>query len=214
MERVQVVLKSEGRPLGADVELWQGPDSAPERIRVHTEDGSLHPFNAVIETPRGPNTIAVRNTHHQEFPIEACVVTNAVDNGSFGVLDLALKSIPKVIEGGALSTFPIAPNVESVQVLLMTDGRPLHAEIELFQGPENGKQVIELHTEDGHDRPFFAVIECPGNGNTLRVLNTAHMECPLSAWIEPYNFQNLDSEPIIGGTSAFMTDDMQLSREW
>ena len=31
------------------------------QVRVYIEDGKLRPFNAVIETPRGPNTVTVRN---------------------------------------------------------------------------------------------------------------------------------------------------------
>ena len=61
VEQVQVVLSSEGRPLDADLELWHGPDNTPCKLRVYVEDGHIRPFNAVIATPRGPNTIAIRN---------------------------------------------------------------------------------------------------------------------------------------------------------
>ena len=59
--QVQVVLSTEGRPLDAVIELWQGPDNTPCSMRVYVENGQTRPFSAVIETPRGPNTVAIRN---------------------------------------------------------------------------------------------------------------------------------------------------------
>jgi hypothetical protein len=189
VERVQVLLKTDGRPLNCNVDLWQGPDNTPERIGIYIEDGSVRPFCAVIETPRGPNSIAIRNTAQLEFPIAACVEADDIDdaNGLSAVTRaLAEKTIPQTIQGGAIRSYSFAPQVESVQILLKTDGRPLNARIELLQGPNNNKQVVELYTEDGLERPFFAVIETPGSGNVVRVLNTAPVEFPIVARVEPY----------------------------
>ena len=44
-------------------------------------------------------------------------------------------------------------------------------------------QVIELYSENGLDRPFFATFATPFSGNVVRVLNTGPMEYPLTASI-------------------------------
>jgi len=78
VEQVQVVLSTEGRPLDADIELWHGPDNTPVKMRAYVENGQLRPFSAVIETPRGPNTVAIRNIGQIEFPIAASVVADDI----------------------------------------------------------------------------------------------------------------------------------------
>jgi hypothetical protein len=201
VEQVQVVLSTEGRPLDADIELWHGPDNTPCKMRVYVENGQLRPFSAVIETPRGPNTVAIRNIGQIEFPIAATVVADDVDVPS---ADCAASSM--IVQGGALRTYPFDPSVDSVQVLLSTDGRPLNARIELLQGPNNNKQVIELYTEDGCDRPFFCVLETPGSGNVVRIVNTAPVEFPMTAAVVPNSINAEMSgggDVVIGGDARW-----------
>lgn len=204
VERLQVVLTTAGRPLDADIELWQGPDNCPVKMRTYVEDGSIRPFTALIETPRGPSTCAIRNIGEMEFPFAATVTASeiiALPN------DMAYESL-MTIQGGALRTYPFDPTVDSIQVLLKTDGRPLNARIELLQGPNNNKQVIELYTEDGLDRPFFCVLGSPGAGNVVRVVNTAPIEFPLQAAIvpnrimDPYE-QDVNAGVVIGGDTGW-----------
>jgi len=181
VERVQVVLKTDGRPMDADVELWCGPDNNPHKLRVYVENGEYRPFSTVLETPRGPNTIAVRNIGQLEFPIAAQIDAVPSDGPLARFEEQAM-----TIQGGALKTYPFAPNVDSVEVLLRTDGRPLKARIELLQGPNNNKQVIEIYTEDGADRPFYTVLQTPGSGNVVRIVNTATVEFPMTASISAF----------------------------
>merc|ERR1712179_671399 len=117
----------------------------------------------------------------------------------------------RTIQGGALRTYPFDTTVDSVQILLTTDGRPLNARIELLQGPNTNKEVIELYTEDGLDRPFYAIIETPeARGTVVRLVNTAPIEFPLSAAVEPFmisTFADAPLEPVLGGDeqAAFMS---------
>jgi hypothetical protein len=187
-ERLQVSMRTEGRPLNANIELWQGPDNTPQKLNIYIEDGDLRPLNAVIETPRGPNSVAIYNTGQLEFPFEACVEADMPDAVGIALSGLEPGSL-RTVQGGALKSYPFAPPVESVQVILRTDGRPLNARIELLQGPNNQKQVMDIYTEDGMERPFFAVVETPGTGNVVRILNTAPMEYPMMASVEPYRVE-------------------------
>jgi len=188
VDSVQVFMKTEGTPLTANVELWHGPDSTPHKMAVYLEDGDFRPFSAVIATPRfNANSVSIRNTQTLEYPIEAAVEPD------YESLDEITRNIgedvPKIMQGGAIHTVPFPPSVASVAVLLRTDGRPLNARIELLQGPNNNKQVVEVYTEDGIEHPFFAVIETPGIGNVIRIVNTGTVEFPITAVVEPYTVE-------------------------
>jgi hypothetical protein len=205
VKRVQVFLKTEGRPLNADIDLWQGPDNTPQKMRVYVEDGEARSFNAVIETPFGHNAVAIRNTGQLEFPLEGCVEA--------GIDDLPVtqrfsaQTSAKIIQGGAIKTYPFSAYAENVKVLLKTDGRPLNARIELLQGPNNNKQVVEVYTEDGLMRPFFMVLETPGVNNVVRIVNTAPVEFPMTAAVEAYPLEPtmVNDDTIARGGPAWET---------
>jgi hypothetical protein len=173
-------------------------------MKVYVEDGAQRTFSAFVDTPRSPNTIAIRNTGHLEFPLYACVGPDR-DAGAVA-LDLVAQSKSETIQGGALRTYPFDPSVNSVIVLLRTDGRPLNARIELLQGPNNNKQVLELYTEDGMERPFYAVIESPGSGNVVRIVNTAPVEFPMTATVAAYEVGSQDD--------AFSNDGVMVGHNW
>ena len=181
VEQVQVMLTTAGRPLDASVELWQGSGNIPCKMRVWIENGRLRPFTAVLATPRSPTTVAIRNVGQMEFPFDAQVVANTVANPSVECLASA-----KTLQGGATVSYHFDPSVESVQVLLKSEGMPLNARIELIQGPDNNREVIELYTDDGSDRPFFCFLETPGYGSVVRILNTGPIAFPITASVVPH----------------------------
>jgi hypothetical protein len=196
VEQMQVFLSTEGRQLNAGIELWNGPYGTPCTMHVYVENGLLRPFRAVIQTPHGPNTVAIRNDDGQnESPLTAKVLADNVDTPS------ASSTSSTTIEGGGLHSYPLKQSVDSVQILLKTGGWALNARIELIQGRSNSssssKQVVDLHTEDGRDRPFFCFLETPGSDNVVRVVNTAPAEFCMTAAVAPHTI-NHDVTPSAG----------------
>jgi hypothetical protein len=200
VRRLHVLMKTDGRPLDANVEVWNGPDNIPQKMKVYLEDGGRNTFSTFIDTPRAPNTVAIRNTGPLAFPLQACVGPDY--EAGERALDILERSRGRVIQGGALLTYPFDPAVDSVAVMLRSDGRPLNARIELIQGPSNNKQVMEIYTDDGYDRPFYALIQTPGPGSVVRIVNTAPVEFPITASVEAFEVGlpgNYDYDGVILG---------------
>ena len=93
-------------------------------------------------------------------------------------------------------TFSFERNVDSVQVLIESNGLACQARIEVTYDRNNNnqycddeiQQVVELQIEDGKERPFFAVIETPMRcPSKVRVTNLdPYSAFPLTACVEPY----------------------------
>lgn len=187
--RVKLSLRSEGRPLTSEVELWVGPNYTPMKVKVYSEDGNLRPFNCIVETPHASNTIAVYNTADMEFPFYANLEeyqpghTHGIATAA---AELAETTIPRIVQGGSITSYPFPPEVASVQFLLKTDGRNLKARVELMHGPNNDKQVMEFYSSDGYQRPFYCIVETPGSGNVVRMINENSMEFPFFCTIAPF----------------------------
>ncbi len=223
VDRVSVMLNNNGVPLSATVEVWQGPESTPMRLQVASDDGLTYPFSAVLETPNKHNSIAVRNMSPMEFNMGACVVADVEDakvggnkQAGQGAVVQALSDLGEtyVVHGdNGIESFQFEDTVESVQVLLETDGRPLHARVELVQSSDDSKQVIDIMSENGLDQPFFAVIDTPtlamGAGATVRVINTAPSTVfPLTCKVEPYLVTDDYVPPIAQETKIDTSDDL------
>ena len=200
VERVEVLMKTNGRPLNAEAQLWQGHHNDPQKIKVYIEDGAERSFRATFEAPGSSNSIAIRNTASQEYPLIAGVEADfggAASTGSPADI-LSSMSEERIVQGGAVYTLPFEPEVESIQVMLQSDGRPMNAVVELLQGPNNIKQTMEIYSENGCDRPLYVIMDSPGTGNVVRIKNIATVEYPLYAFIEPY----LVNEDFVEGSTG------------
>lgn len=207
-------IESDGRPLDVEMELWDGPNNTPTRVKMYSEDGRMRPMNILTENPqrgRG-NTMSVRNTGPMEFPINAGI--NSMGGGpatmtpsgippSGGLAgsegayvterDLAGFTRPsspsmargETVQGGALRTFPLDYSVEAVQVTITSEGLPVNAKVELWGTSSHIKQLAEVYNDNGQTRPFAAIIDVPGGSNTIAVYNTGPMEYPIRVVVEP-----------------------------
>jgi len=204
VENVQVILSTEGSQLDAEIELWQGQDNVPSKMRVYSENGLIRPFSVVIATPANSTmqaadttsdakTVAIRNIGPIELPFAANVFAHEIDTPSHEA-----KTSLLTMQGGDLRTYPVQPDVDSVQVLIETDGRPLNAKIELIHGPEHTTQVIELYSEQGTRRPFFCILETPESNNVVRIMNSSPIDFPMTASVVP-SAKNTNRKPYVGG---------------
>jgi len=211
IDMVQVHMKTDGRPMNANVELWQGPDNVPQKVAVYVEDGRARPFRCFLATPYSGNSVSIRNTNTLEYPLQAIL-----EGGKVGLDDPETQkkmqqiqaTKPKMCQGGAVITERFQPEVQSVQVFLQSEGRPLQCRIELIQGPNNVKQVMEVYTEEGSTRPFYAIMETPGYGTgVVRIINSSTMEFPFTATVQPWDIglpdDDFDASSTGGGSPFF-----------
>lgn len=231
-DTVQVTMTTDGRPLNADLEVYQGPDNTPQKMRIYTEDGRLRPFTTMIQTPQGAaanahvatsfssrslrdnfsssavaainnagasHSISIKNIGPLEFPIIAGVEGKGPtpdEERAASMADYSGRSMgsflgrSQEIHGGHLKTFPFDPSVASVEVKIHSQGLPIMAIVELWQGPGDVKTVAQIYCDDGQNKPFSAIIETPGPGNTIAIRNMGPTAYPIEAELDVHSVDN------------------------
>lgn len=60
----------------------------------------------------------------------------------------------EVVQGSSLHVVPFSTsrNARSLRIDMMTDGRPLEAQAELWQGPDHCPQKMRVYSENGYER--------------------------------------------------------------
>lgn len=132
-DTVQVVMESNGRPIGADIQVWIGPNWTPFKVTAYSEDGQLRPIQALVGTRSKAAQIEVRNTYSLEYPFSAsCDYAKPPQNTLRKVLPTLMT--PRYVEGGAVYQVPFDAEADQIQVLLETDSRQMNAKVELLNG--------------------------------------------------------------------------------
>lgn len=189
-DEMNVHLGTEGRPLFANVEHWSGPNNTPSRMLLMSEDGGARPWMTKFRTPTNvPSGVTqVRNMGPMEFPIEASVTaTNSPERSGVPTEGMigAQMTKPRTIDGGALRTFGFDQSVDQVYLEISSDGLPVNARIELWQGPSNTKAIGKIYTDHGLRRPWSALIPLPGYGSSICVINEGPMTYPIKVSMDP-----------------------------
>ena len=129
------ITKKEGRLCKAVMELNEGPDNTPMRLKVYSSKGKYRPFKAVVETPGKSGSLFIYNIADLEYPITAGVgaaLSDPSPQGPHLLLDDSIHDMrdPEMLQGGgSIMTFPLDAAVKSAKVQLKTDGRPLNAKV-------------------------------------------------------------------------------------
>ena len=89
---------------------------------------------------------------------------------------------PIQIQGGkVLRTWSLPFATEYAQVLIKTDDRSLHCDLQLWEGPDNIPQKMNVYVGYGRKRPIRALISTPESNSAIALRNIGPLEYPVSA---------------------------------
>ena len=195
-ERVEYVVRSNGRPVHARVEMWLGPQRRLHGLDIYCEDGTETPLRGCFRMKKGCSTFSIRNIGKAEYPIfGGCRPADkdwnkALDTNTMSIFNANTKVH---MQGDkAIRTWPIPSEVKSIQLIFFagrTGKRTTKAKIEILQAPDNRKQSYDLHC-GGSSQPYHCILETPGEGITLRIWNKNNYEFPFECVVVPYEIED------------------------
>lgn len=204
-ERLSYYIRTNGRPLKAQVELWVGPVRKIHSVQIENEDGAQTPYRAMLKFKKGAKTLKLSTTGTHEFPLEfgAEVPNPHRMKETFAATEKVFDSCPKTVVqggsteggGGSVRYFNIPDDVETTQMVLWSRDlgkRTVKCKIEVLQGPNSIRQLYDLHC-GGSTQPYHAIIPTPGKGWTIRVIAVNYMEFPFEAVVTPYETEGVPS---------------------
>mmetsp|Transcript_12248 Transcript_12248/g.14033 ORF Transcript_12248/g.14033 Transcript_12248/m.14033 type:complete len:395 (-) Transcript_12248:205-1389(-) len=205
-----VTMETDGRPLEAEVALWDGPNNAPQIVNTYSMDGRKNRFKGSFS---GSGTMTVRNTGPGAFPAYASVVSSDPrEGGGFsnnpgqsrhqdmgstrgmgstqGYQGMGTSREGSVtVQGGSLKTWSIDDVVSTATIELESNGMPVNALVELWQGPDCVQQVAEIYSQDGYKRPYSMEVDLMDyersyfGSTTIAIRNVGPMAFPFEARI-------------------------------
>lgn len=86
------------------------------------------------------------------------------------------------VEGKTRKTWKFSDtSKDRVQVAVVSEGRPVHADLQLWLGPDWTPAMLKAYSEDGKLRPIQTLIGTRNKEATIEVRNTGEYEFPLMA---------------------------------
>jgi len=189
-DRVQYMIMTQGRPLKATVELWLGPLRRTHMLEMDFMDGAQTPYRATLKfkNSTGAQMLRIRTSEHPHLPVICGLALPSPERAAAlaANTEAIWAEAPKQLcQGGAVQggpgtvrTFNGPANVASVQVLFWavdTGKKSMKAQIEVLQGPNNPRQVIQMQCGGG-SQPYHGVIQTPGDGWIIRIVNKKFVE--------------------------------------
>lgn len=190
--RIEYIVETEGRPMKASIDMWVGPIRQTHTLKIDSQDGSKNPYRGILKVKPAYQELKISNSGPYEFPMSAGIriaSTERADELIKATDDLWDKVDHTVVQGGgAIRSFPIDTSVDVVQLMFWSrdvGGKGPHAKVEVLQGPNNQRQLINARCSGG-SQPYTCLIETPGAGWTLRITNLKELEFPFECAVVPY----------------------------
>lgn len=202
-ERLQYVIKSEGRPLKAMAQLWIGPIRNVHTCEIDNMNGALTPVRASLKFKKVAPTLKISTQDSYEFPIQCGVYVPPperaalIEKNTLRLWKMASPDQKQLIQGGStlggggsIRSWDIPTDVDQIQIISWSGDvgkKSFKFNFEILQAPNNGKQSYFMQCGGG-TQPYHGVFQTPGPGWIVRLKNNKFVEDGLfQLAVFPYN---------------------------